>query len=287
MADFNFSRRSLLQFASATLPLRWLGLPAAFFGMEKIASAGDGLPVRDTFPSQPPELVREIVTVAHFDLKRVKELVEARPSLAGAGWDWGFGDWETPLGAASHMGNRPIAEYLLSRGAHPTLFSATMLGQVDAVKGFLAANPNVQKTRGPHGISLLAHARMGGEAARPVFEMLKSLEESDMVSPAPLTDAETAKLTGTYVFGVGVTQQVEVTADPKIYGTKMYTQPPQLTWTHKGAVGRPLFHLGDRAFYPGGASAVRIRFAEENGEMVMTVTDADLAVTARKKKQAM
>ncbi len=226
MTDFNFSRRSLLRFASAALPVRALGFSATLFGMEELAGASDGLPVRDTFPSQPPELVREVVTVAHFDLKRVKELVEARPSLAIAGWDWGFGDWETPLGAASHMG------------------------------------------------------------ARPVFDLLKSLEDSEMPASAALADAETAGLLGTYIFGMGVTQQVEITADPKMYGTKAYPAPPPLTWTRKGAVGRPLFHLGDHVFYPAGASAVRIRFAEENGEVVMTVTDADLVVMARKKKEA-
>lgn len=286
MTNSSFTRRSLLRFASVVLPIRALGISAPLLGMENAAAANDSMPVRDTFPSQPAELVREMVTVAHFDLKRVKELVEARPSLSIAGWDWGFGDWETPLGAASHMGNRPIAEYLLSRGAQPSVFSATMLGQTDVVKAFLAAQPGVQKTRGPHGISLLAHARMGGEWARGVFELLKSLEDSDAAPPAPLTEADTAKLVGTYIFGVGVTQQVEITADPKIYGTKMYTQPPPLTWTRKGAVGRPLFHIGDRVFYPGGAPTARIRFAEENGEMVMTVTDADLVVTAKQKKGA-
>src|ERR1700751_3194971 len=65
-------------------------------------------------PPQPADLVREMVRVSHFDLKRVQQLVEAQPSLARAAWDWGFGDWETALGAASHMGNRPIAEYLIA-----------------------------------------------------------------------------------------------------------------------------------------------------------------------------
>jgi hypothetical protein len=49
------------------------------------------------FPTQPPELVREIVTVAHFDLKRVKELIEARLPLARESRDWDFGDWGTDL----------------------------------------------------------------------------------------------------------------------------------------------------------------------------------------------
>jgi len=37
-----------------------------------------------------PEIVREMITVAHFDLEVVKELLEARPSLAHAGWALGL-----------------------------------------------------------------------------------------------------------------------------------------------------------------------------------------------------
>ncbi|MBV9438137.1 MAG: ankyrin repeat domain-containing protein, partial [Acidobacteria bacterium] len=116
-----------------------------------------------------------MVLVSHFNLKRVKELVSARPSLAKAAWDWGFGDWETALGAASHMGNRQIAEYLLTNGAHPSIFSAAMLGHLDAVKGFVAAQPGIQRTIGPHSISLLEHAKAGGVTAKGVYEYLASL----------------------------------------------------------------------------------------------------------------
>jgi hypothetical protein len=129
-------------------------------------------PIPDVFPTQPPELVREMVLVSHFDIKRVKELVEARPTLAKAAWDWGFGDWETALGAASHMGNREMAEYLISKGARPSLFSATMLGHLDVVKAFVTAQPGVQRIPGPHSISLLAHAKAGGAAAEPVLKYL-------------------------------------------------------------------------------------------------------------------
>src|SRR5215475_6578448 len=124
------SRRNLLKFASTLIPASALALrrqpPVAGLDGESLV-----LPVADTFPSQPRELVREMVTVSHFDLKRVKELVEARPSLARAAWDWGFGDWESALGAASHVGNRAIAGYLIEKGARPSLFSAAMLGQLD------------------------------------------------------------------------------------------------------------------------------------------------------------
>jgi len=239
--------------------------------------------VSDGFPAQPAELVREMVTVAHFDLKRVRELAETRPSLAKAAWDWGFGDWETPLGAASHMGNRAIAEYLLEKGAMPTIFSAAMLGQLDAVKAAISAANKVQTVRGPHSISLLGHARMGGDAARPVLEYLQGLEGADSAAPVPLRDAETAALVGTYVFGVGVTQQIEIDANLKMYlGGKMYTHAPQLNWTRKGAMPRPLFHLGEHAFWPAGADAVRVRFVNTAAGVEMKVTDGEFEMRAVK-----
>ena len=42
---------------------------------------------------------------------------EGPPALLNATWDWGAGDFETALGAASHMGNRESAGVLLARGA--------------------------------------------------------------------------------------------------------------------------------------------------------------------------
>lgn len=242
--------------------------------------------VSESFPAQPRELVREMVTVAHFDLKRVKELVHTHPSLAIAGWDWGFGDWETPLGAASHMGNRPIAEYLISKGAPTSLYSAAMLGHLDVIKALVAAEPGIQRIRGPHSISLYAHARMGGETARPVFEFLQSLGDADSESPVPLKDKDAAALAGIYVFGSRDTHQVEVNADMKMYANKMYTYPPQLNWTRKGTMTRPLFHLGDRTFYPAGASAVRVHFTDDADDVVMTVNDGDLALSARRRQQS-
>ncbi len=122
--------------------------------------------VYDVFPSQDRALVRETVTVSHGNFGRVRELVEASPALAKANWDWGYGDWESALGAASHMGNRDIAKFLIEHGARPNIFSAAMLGQLDVVKSFVASSPGVQRTHGPHGITLLSHAetrrRAGG-----------------------------------------------------------------------------------------------------------------------------
>ena len=89
---------------------------------------------------------------------------------------------------------------------------------------------------------------------------------------APLSDTAQASLLGTYPFGPGENDRIEVAVDHGM-----------LTWTRKGTMGRPLHHLGDRTFYPAGASAVRIRFNEENGTMVMTVSDPQPVLTAQRK----
>jgi hypothetical protein len=264
------SRRSWLKFASILLPIKALGLAIEASGASTPANLA--APIPDSFPTQPPELVREMVTVAHFDLKRVQELVSARPSLARAAWDWGFGDWETALGAASHMGNRLIAEYLISQGARPDLFTAAMLGHLEVVKAFVTAQPHIQRIQGPHGISLLAHAKAGGDTSLPVFEYLQSLGDAGATPPATFAEAEIGSIIGVYPFGMAGTQQVEVTANQG-----------QVTWTRKGAMGRMLFHLGDRVFYPGGAPAVRIRFEEKDGAMTMTVNDPEVVLIAHRK----
>jgi hypothetical protein len=214
-----------------------------------------------------------MVTVSHFDLKRVQQLVGARPSLARAAWDWGFGDWESALGAASHMGNRAIAEYLIANGARPSLFSSAMLGHLDVVKSFVSAQPGVQRIRGPHSISLLAHAKAGGEAARPVYDFLQSLGDADADPQIPISQTDIDSILGTYPYGAAENEQIDVTAERGI-----------VTWTRKGTMGRPLFHLGGREFYPWGAAAVRIRFKSENSTTTMTVSDPDLVLTATRKK---
>jgi hypothetical protein len=58
----------------------------------------------------------------------------------------------------------------------------------------------------------------------------------------------------------------------------------QLLWTRKGTTGRPLHHLGDRAFHPAGAAAVRIKFVEDKAGILMTINDPELVLTARRKQ---
>src|SRR2546428_11918783 len=114
-----------------------------------------GLPVDDSFPSQHPALVKEMVGVSHFNINRVRELVQAHSELAKAAWDWGYGDWETALGAASHVGNRPIAELLLENGAPPTIFSAGMLRQLGIRETVIAASARLPRLRRPHRLTMM------------------------------------------------------------------------------------------------------------------------------------
>jgi hypothetical protein len=268
-------RRNFLKLASVAFPACMFGFGSRLPGLtpsDREDPSAD-LPVAELFPTQSPELAREMVLVSHFDFDRVKALVEARPSLARAAWDWGFGDWEEALGAASHTGNRAIAEYLISKGARPSLFSSAMLGHLDVVKAFIAAQPGAQRIRGPHSINLLAHAKAGGEAARPVFEFLQQLGDAGADPPVPLADTDANAIKGSYIFGPSVSEQVDVTVD---HG--------QVLWTRKGKVGRPLFHLGGCTFFPAGAPAVRIRFSEEGATMLMTVNDPEVVLTARRKQ---
>jgi ankyrin repeat protein len=122
-------------------------------------------------------LVQEFVGNAHGNLERVKELLAQEPALVNATWDWGGGDFETALGAASHMGRRDIATFLLERGARLDLFAAAMLGKLDIVQATLEAFPQAIHTPGPHGIPLITHAEAGGEEAKAVLEYLLSLQK--------------------------------------------------------------------------------------------------------------
>ena len=121
------------------------------------------------------DLVRAFVIAGHGDLDKVKATLAETPEVVNATWDWGGGDFETALGGAAHVGQREIALYLLAHGARFDLYAAAMLGQLDAVKVVLEANPAARFTPGAHGIPLMAHALRGGAEAEAVVAYLNSL----------------------------------------------------------------------------------------------------------------
>ena len=123
-------------------------------------------------PVLPPDKVQATVGQAHRSLENVMKLVEETPLLANASWDWGGGDFETPLQAAAHTGGHEIAEYLLGKGARLDVFAAAMLGQLDFVKATLTSFPKAHEIPGPHGFTLLHCARQGGPKARAVHDWL-------------------------------------------------------------------------------------------------------------------
>jgi hypothetical protein len=228
--------------------------------------------IHPAFPAQDPAKVRETVGASHGKLDRVKELVGAQPALARATWDWGFGDWETALGAASHVGNREIAEFLVLNGARPDLFFHAMMGHLDAVKAAVAAQPGIQRIHGPHGITLLSHAKAGGDEAAEVLKYLESLGDADQRALSqPIFDAEKEVYIGRYVFGKG--KDDVLTVDKSSQGLLWIRRTEQF--------GRTLNRVEEHAFAPTGTSKVVIRFKVEGGKATsLTIHDPGPVLTA-------
>ncbi len=274
----HLSRRDLLGAGPAALGI------AAFLGTAELSSyqaiadtntnsrtSVAGIP--DEFPRQESDVVREIVGASHFNLNRVKELVTARPALAKASWDWGFGDWETAIGAASHVGRRDIAEILLQHGARPTLFTLAMLGYVDAVRATIEAQPGIQQTPGPHSITLLAHAKAGGTAALAVVEYLQKLGGADNAQEGlSVPDQENQAIQGMYAYGPGKHHQL-----------KVYTKQGALALKPGEQTPRNIIRIGPWEYQPMGAPAVRIRFDSSSEQpKELTIVDAALSITAKR-----
>lgn len=110
-----------------------------------------------------PEQIREFVISSHFNLEKVKSLLAENPDLLRVAFEWGPGDFEDGLGAAAHVGNRPIAEFFLSQGVPLTICAAAMLGRKEEVEAFIKADPTQANAKGAHGIPIMFHAAMSGD----------------------------------------------------------------------------------------------------------------------------
>ena len=131
--------------------------------------------VPERAPALAAATVQEFVRKAHADLPATKAMLAEQPALLNATWDWGGGDFEMGIGGAGHMGNREIAEFLIGQGARLDVFVAAMLGKIDVVRAMLTAWPGLVQSKGPHGITLMRHARAGGEPAKAVADYLESM----------------------------------------------------------------------------------------------------------------
>lgn len=251
------TRRNCL--LGSTGALAWLGIASPALASGSVGSGEQAAtpyapshPSLANFPAQPSQLVREMVGASHGNVDRVAALLKQRPQLANAAWDWGFGDWETALGAASHVGNRDIASMLMDHGARPDIFTFAMLGNVDAVRAAISATPGIERWRGPHGITLAAHARAGGEAAAPVAAYLATLPGADIpYLGVPLAAEARPGYMGDYRYAAGADEVIEVRYQEK---------QAVLSLGRVGGAWRGLTHLGGHAFHPAGAPDVTIAF---------------------------
>lgn len=234
----------------------------------------------DRYPAIQLTIASEVVGVAHFNLDRLKELVDIRPELAKADWDWGFGDWESAIAAASHVGRKDIVDYLISKGAVPTIFTYAMLGQYETVKAMIGSYPGIQKNFGPHGITLLQHAKTGLEAegvdkstARQLVDYLQSLGDADGKQYLNLEETEKAKYLGDYKYGVGKDDGFTV----KLNMRKL------LSLGKLGKSGGALWRIGENEFTYQGAPSVTVKFLVQNDQVIsLSVNEPGLILTATK-----
>src|SRR5213075_690685 len=78
-------------------------------------------------------------------------------------------------------------------------------------KAFITAAPGIQRTKGPHSITLLKHATAGGPAAQAVVDYLKSVGDADNAAvESPLAPEQITALTGAYPFGQGADERFDV-----------------------------------------------------------------------------
>src|SRR5688572_21508339 len=94
------------------------------------------------------ETINQFVIFSHGHLDGVKEMLAANPELVNSRSNLD----ESPLGAAAHVGNRAIAEYLLSQGAELDFPAAVMLGNRTWVEDQLNRDPALAQSAGAHGI---------------------------------------------------------------------------------------------------------------------------------------
>jgi hypothetical protein len=116
----------------------------------------------------------------------------------------------------------------------------------------IAAAPGFQRNPGPHGISLMAHARAGGAAASQTVAYLESLGDADARPRAePLIAEQLRAYTGRFQSAALPEEMVEIRVN----------NSGELAIAVKGRVVR-LQYVGDHAFCPAGAPAVRVQFTQ-------------------------
>ena len=120
------------------------------------------------------ELVKEFVIAGHGDFTKVQSMLRDYPNLLFSKFDWGNGDFEAGIEGAGHVGNKEIAQFLIDAGSRVTLFVLAMLGRTDLVRPVLEAYPKLIFANGPHGFTLLHHAKAGGKEGEELVAYLQA-----------------------------------------------------------------------------------------------------------------
>lgn len=280
----HISRRKALQ--RSALGIISLSLPFSGFShvnKQKSIPIVAGKP-HPAYPSLEPDLVSEVVGKSHFDLEAVKNLVEKRPELARATWEWRFGDFESAIGAASHVGRRDIINYLLSKGATPDIFTFATLGAYEIVKGIIQLSPGIQTSSGPHGISLLSHAKVGLrmedkmssdeiENSKRLIAYLEELGDADGPQYMEVPESEKPKYLGDYKYGEGKDEGFSIQLNMR----KM------LSLGAIGEFGGALYKIRENEFTYNGAPSVSVSFQFEKEKVIsMTITEPGSSLVAKK-----
>lgn len=105
-----------------------------------------------------------------------------------------------------------------------------------------------------------------------MVEYLTGLGSVSASEAVAIDDAEVDRLLGIYSFGAGPTERIEVARGR--FGLQL---------KREGTAARRLTHRGARSFAPAGAPEVRVRFIEEQGEIVaLEVHDPTLVLRAQR-----
>lgn len=271
-----FSRRALVKsslLGLVTLPINNILYSKSRIPLNEKNNSMVSEPKR--YPAIPEEITNEVVAISHFNLDRLKILVNKRPELARATWDWGFGDWETAIGAASHVGREDIVAFLISKGARPDIFTYAMLGAYETVKGMIELMPGLQRISGPHGISLLTHAMQGDTKSQnsiKLIDYLTALGDADGKKYQALEDAERQKYAGDYRYGQGEYEGFTIKVNQKY-----------LLFGKLGKSGGSLLKIGDHTFTYSGSPSVEISFQWEADKIVsLTVKEPEFSLIAKR-----
>lgn len=123
--------------------------------------------------------INQFVIFAHGHMDGVREMLAANPELINTRSNLD----ESPLGAAAHVGNRAMAEYLLSHGAELDFPAAVMLGDMEWVTAQLERDPALAGSAGAHGISVLFHAVVGGNLDMVQLLLDRGADEASITGP--------------------------------------------------------------------------------------------------------